>query len=211
MAKLFQITLPDGMSELQLDSQGRATVQYTVKNVSARPIDARAVLVALPQGGPPDPNHPVQKGWIKLASGADQHFDTGKGGTYTVNIAVPPKSPAGIYSYRLDVVSIIKPDEGDSSALLKFTVISEPAKPLNWKLIAAVAAVILCVAGILTWALKPKTPVSGAGSTKPTSTASTPAPSASPQQGPGPAAPPQPAPQPAAPAARPQPRPASHW
>ena len=43
MAKLFQITLPDGMSELKLDSQGRATLQYNVANKSARPIDdARA-------------------------------------------------------------------------------------------------------------------------------------------------------------------------
>ena len=47
MAKLFQITLPDGMSELKLDSQGRATLQYNVANKSARPIDARAVLVPL--------------------------------------------------------------------------------------------------------------------------------------------------------------------
>jgi len=153
MAKLFQITLPDGMSELKLDSQGRATVQYSVQNVSARPIDARAILVALPQSNPPDSNHPVQKGWIKIVGSTDQKFDTGKGGTYTVNIAVPPRSPAGTYSYRLDVVSINKPDEGDVSAPLKFTVAPPAVKPVNWKLIAIIAAAVLCVGGLLTWVL----------------------------------------------------------
>ena len=107
MAKLFQITLPDGMSELKLDSQGRATLQYNVANKSARPIDARAVLVPLPQSNPPDPNHPVNKGWIKVNGTTDQHMEADKACTYTVNIAIPMQknpAPPGTYSFRLDVV-----------------------------------------------------------------------------------------------------------
>jgi len=169
MAKLFQITLPDGMSELNLDSQGRATAQYAIVNKSARSIDARAVLVALPQSNPPDPNHPVNKGWIKIAGSTDQHMDADKSCTYTVNIAVPLKTPAGknaagTYSFRLDVVSVAKTDEGDSSRPLKFTVASVAPPQPKWGLIALIALVVVCVVGLLIWLLsgsKPKTTKTG--------------------------------------------------
>ncbi len=156
MAKLFQITLPDGMSELKLDSQGRATLQYNVANKSARPIDARAVLVPLPQSNPPDPNHPVSKGWIKVTGTTDQHMEADKACTYTVNIAIPMQknpAPPGTYSFRLDVVSVAKTDEGDSSQPLKFTVTSAPKPRPKWGLIVAIAAVVVVCIGLLVWAL----------------------------------------------------------
>jgi len=60
MAKLFNVNLPDGVSSVKLDSQGRGTVQYTVKNVSSRAIDGRGVLISLPQVKPPsDPSKKV--------------------------------------------------------------------------------------------------------------------------------------------------------
>ena len=88
MARLFQVTLPEGMSSVKLDSQGRASVQCTAKNVSAAPIDGRAVLVSLPPTNPP--SGAVQKGWVKIDGSADRHFDKDKEEVFTVKIAVPP-------------------------------------------------------------------------------------------------------------------------
>src|SRR6267143_3088301 len=102
MSNLFRVNLPDGMSSVKLDSQGRATVQYTVKNVSARPIDGRAVLISLPQVKPP--SGAVEKGWVKIDGKTDRHFDVGKEETFTVKIVVPPNSAAGNYAFRLDTV-----------------------------------------------------------------------------------------------------------
>jgi PASTA domain len=156
MAKLFQITLPEGLSTLNLDSQGRGTVHYSVKNVSARPIDARAVLVCLPQG---DSNNSIQKNWISLDGKAERHFAVNGEDTFTANVTVPSKSPAGTYSYRLDVVSAAKPDEGDSSQPTKFTVVPGAPPPRKWGLIAAIIAAVIVVAGIGIWfATRPSTP-----------------------------------------------------
>jgi beta-lactam-binding protein with PASTA domain len=120
MAKLFQVTLPSGMSSVKLDSQGRATVQYTVKNVSARPIDGRAVLISLPQTKPP--SGPFEKGWVKVDGKTDRHFDVDKEETFTVKIVVPPKSPAGNYTFRLDTVWVDQPDQGDPGGAVAFAV-----------------------------------------------------------------------------------------
>lgn len=65
MAKCFLVTIPGGACTIRLDSQGRASVQYTAKNVSAAPIDGRAVLVSVPQTSPP--SRVVQKGWVNRA------------------------------------------------------------------------------------------------------------------------------------------------
>src|ERR1039457_98613 len=108
MAKLFSVNLPDGMSTVKLDSHGRATMQYTVKNVSQRSLDGRAVLISLPQTRPA--SGVVEKGWVKVDGKTDRHFTANSDETFTVNIAVPPNSPAGTYTFRLDTVWVDQPD-----------------------------------------------------------------------------------------------------
>jgi len=125
MAKLFNVNLPDGVSSVKLDSQGRGTVQYTVKNVSSRAIDGRAVLISLPQVKPP--SGPVEKGWVKVDGKTDRHFDVDKEETFAVKIAVPPKSAPGDYTFRLDAVWVDQPDQGDGGTAVRFTV----PKPTN--------------------------------------------------------------------------------
>ena len=143
MARLFQINLPDGLSNVKLDSQGRATVQYTVKNVSARSIDGRAVLISLPLVKPP--RGAVEKGWIKIDGKTDRHFDVDKEETFTVKIAVPPKSPAGTYTFRLDTVWVDQPDQGDAGGAIAFTVAAPVAKPTSFPLwlIPVIAVVVI--------------------------------------------------------------------
>jgi beta-lactam-binding protein with PASTA domain len=156
MAKLFQITSPGGISTLKLDSRGSASLQYTVKNVSSRTIDGRAVLTSIPQTKPP--SGAVEKGWVKVDGQPERHFDIDKEETFTVKVAVPPKSPAGSYSFRLDMVSVAKPDEGDEGQAVGFTVAAAtPAKPvpiLAW--LIPLIVVVLIAGGVGLWlALKP--------------------------------------------------------
>ena len=149
MAKLFQITLPSGLTSVKLDSQGRGTVQYTVKNVSARPIDGRAVLISLPQTKPP--SGPVEKGWVKIDGKTDRHLDVDKEETFSVKIAVPPKSPAGTYTFRLDGVWVQQTDQGDPGGALAFTVAdTAPSKPFPLWIIPVIAVVLIAI-GIGVW------------------------------------------------------------
>lgn len=152
MAKLFDISIPEGASTLKLDSQGRGSVHYTVKSVTATPIDARAVLIPVPNA-PADPNHPVAKGWVKIEGKPERHFEVNGEDTFTVTVAIPPKSPAGTHSYRLDVVSVARTDEGDSSPVVTFKVAAaEPVKP-KWGLLVAILVAVLVIGGITTWLL----------------------------------------------------------
>jgi len=168
MAKLFRVTLPEGLSGVKLDSQGRATVQYTAKNVSGVPLDGRAVLVSLPHTAPP--SGAVQKGWVKIDGAADRHFEKDREEVITVKIAVPPGSPAGNYIFRLDMVSVARPDEGDSATPVAFNVSASiaPATGGNfkWLLIALVIVLGLAIGGVTTWLiLRKPSPPSGAGET----------------------------------------------
>ena len=153
MANYFEIMPPEGLSAIKLDNSGRAKVQYTVKNVSGIKRDGRAVLVSVP-------NAPgaVEKGWVKVEPPTDKSFEQGQSQTYVVTIAVPPNSPPGSYGFRLDTVLVSRPDEGDRSSAMTFSVdSSSPSKkPFPWW-IAAVALVALVVLGVvLYFALRSK-------------------------------------------------------
>lgn len=156
MAKLFQVNLPDGLSSVKLDSQGRATIQYTVRNVSARSLDGRAVLISLPQDK--SASGAVEKGWVKIDGKTDRHFDPDKEETFTVKIAVPPKSPAGTYTFRLDTVWVDQPDQGDPGGAIAFTV-AEAVTTSHFPLwIIPVIAVVLIAIGVGIWLAVRKKP-----------------------------------------------------
>jgi hypothetical protein len=158
MANYFQITRPDGLGTLKLDSQGRSQVQYTVKNVGAVRIEGRAVLVSSP------PNAgPVEKGWVKIDGVAQRVFEVGDTQTFTVKIAVPltlkPPPAAGDYTFHLDVVNAAVPDAGDAGQEACFTV-QQAAKPAGksfpwWIAVVAVVA-LLAIGGTLWYVLSPK-------------------------------------------------------
>jgi cytolethal distending toxin subunit A len=162
MAKLFRLALPEGVSSVKLDSQGRATVQYTIKNVSQRPIDGRALLISLPQVQPP--SGPVEKGWVKIDGKIDRHFDVDREETFTVKILVPPKSAPGSYSFRLDTVWVEQTDQGDQGPTVSFAIAAAAAQsPSSFPLwLIPVLLVVVAGLGVGIWlALRnsgPKTP-----------------------------------------------------
>jgi len=168
MAKLFQITLPQGMSSVKLDSQRRALVQFTVKNVSAAAIDGRGVLVSLPRTTPP--SGAVENNWVKIDGPQERHFDKDREETFAIRVAVPPKSNAGTYSFRLDVVSVPRPDEGDESAAVAFNVAAATVPEgggFKGILIALVIMLVLVVGVVTTWLIVRK-PSKTATQTPPT-------------------------------------------
>jgi beta-lactam-binding protein with PASTA domain len=150
--KNFQIDLPAGMSTIKLDSKGCATVQYTVKNVSGLVKDGRAVLLSIPQSNPPKGAY--ENGWIKIDGATDRHFAADQEEVFNVKIAVPPKSAAGSYNFRLDVVDVARTDVGDSARPLQFQVVETAAKPMpKWPIFAALIALVLIGGGVAAWLL----------------------------------------------------------
>jgi beta-lactam-binding protein with PASTA domain len=153
MARYFEIS--HNTATLKLDSQGRGTVQYTVKNVSAAPIDGRAVLISLPATNPP--SGAVQNGWVKIEPPTDRAFDKDKAHNFIVKIEVPPKdrSKAGTYTFRLDAVTVAIPDRGDEGPAVAFTLAPAPDKKpmpvLAW-LIPLIVVVLIGV-GVGAWLL----------------------------------------------------------
>jgi hypothetical protein len=154
MARYFEIN--HNTATLKLDSQGRGTVQYTVKNVSAAPIDGRAVLISLPPTNPP--SGAVQNGWVKIEPPTDRPFDKDKATqTYIVKVEVPAKdrSKAGTYTFRLDVVNVAIPDRGDEGPAVSFTLAPAPEKKpmpvLAW--LIPVILVVLIGVGVGAWLL----------------------------------------------------------
>jgi len=150
MANYFQITRPDGLGTLKLDSQGHGEVQYTVKNVGAVKIEGKAVLVSIPANA-----GPVEKGWVKIDGVSQRVFEVGATQTFAVKVSVPlkPAPAAGDYTFELDVVNMARPDEGDTGQRVSFTVQKDgkPApKPFPWW-IPVVALVVLAAIGGTIW------------------------------------------------------------
>lgn len=153
MAFNFSVTVPEGMSKLKQDSQGRASLQVVVKNLSGRPLDGRLVPISLPKGT----QGVVEKGLVKVDEKADRHFDVGKEETFTVRLSVPSNAAPGDYSFRLDAVWVDQPDQADSSSAIGFTVAAKEKKEtsvLVWLIPLLVVVVIGLGVGI--WlALRP--------------------------------------------------------
>lgn len=153
MARYFEIS--NSTPTIKLDSQGRGTVQYTVKNVSAAPTDGRAVLTSVPVTSPP--SGAVQNGWVKIDPPIDHHYGKDEQNTYTVKVEVPQKdrTKTGSYTFRLDAMLVSIPDRGDEGPVTAFTV--EAGKPdpkpnmLAW-LIPLILFVLIGI-GVGTWLL----------------------------------------------------------
>jgi hypothetical protein len=158
MAKLFNVNLPDGLSTVKLDLQGRATVQYTIKNVAARSLDGRGVLISLPVTRPP--KGAVENGWVKIDGTTDRHFDVDKEETFVVKIQVPLKTAqAGDYTFRLDTVWVNQPDQGDAGAAIRFTVPKVEPKTNKFPLwLIPVIAVVVIGIGVGIWFMIPHNP-----------------------------------------------------
>jgi hypothetical protein len=125
---------------VSLDDKRRNEVSFTVSNNHGGPIRGRAQL---------GPQAPASAAWLTLTGEAEQDFPTGGTEQYTVRIAVPADTPAGTYSFRLNMVGVENPDElFTQGPTVTFQVPEpEPKKPFPWWIvIVVVGALALCCA-----------------------------------------------------------------
>ncbi len=145
-APVFDISQPL-TNAVTLDSSRIGKIQFTVNNVSGRPlprVDAR--LIPLPN----ESNKGTDYGkWLKLAEEGYRKFDIGQALTYSTLINVPASGEPGGYAFRLDVCEVGHEDDTlVSSPSVAFIVPAKPIPPppLWWKWAAAGAAVVVLVA-----------------------------------------------------------------
>ena len=100
MAAPFVITSPTNTVVLGPNRTGEAA--FSVTNKTGRAIRARASVVAI---------DPTQPGWLSLGGMSERDYPIGGMEQITVTATVPPEAAAGIYEFRLNVVSVVNPDE----------------------------------------------------------------------------------------------------
>lgn len=109
---------------------------FTVTNTGARGVIVRAALE--PLGG-------TERAWLSLQGEAQRDFAPNATHAFTVRVAPPPDAPAGRHAFRLNVVDVHHPDEGEvEGPEVAFEVPPAPADDgptvprWLWMLIAAV-------------------------------------------------------------------------
>jgi len=148
--RIFAITA--ARETVTLDNEGRAEVSFTASNTGSKSIAGRAKLVPLGS---------AKAAWLSLDGEQERNFAKGEAHQLTVHIAVPPGTPVGKYSFRLNIISVENPDdeftEGPSVSfeVKELTVAQAPARKFPWWIVA-VAVVVVLGAGIITWLLIPQ-------------------------------------------------------
>lgn len=141
MARVFSIT--SATDTVKLDEKGNGELSFTVTNTTDRILKGRAVLVPLQQ---------TKKEWLSLDK-PEREFTVPGTQQFVVRVSVPSGSPAGKYTFRLDVVSVERPDEDFAQGpVAAFTVAPSPppapTKPFPWWILIVVAAVVLIGGGL---------------------------------------------------------------
>jgi hypothetical protein len=100
VAAPFVISSPTNTVVLGPDRTGEAA--FSVSNQTGRAVRARASVVAI---------DPTQVGWLSIGRTAERDYPVGGMEQITVTATVPPEAAAGVYQFRLNVASVVNPDE----------------------------------------------------------------------------------------------------
>ncbi|HKQ72320.1 MAG TPA: PASTA domain-containing protein [Blastocatellia bacterium] len=148
MNRLFAITIANETT--RLDNEGKGEASYTVTNSSTRPIRGQLKVKALGS---------TKAEWLSIGGETERNFAPNATQQVAVKIYVPPGTPAGKYSFRLDVVSVANPDDDFSEgpeALFEVKATDIPPTKFPW-LIIVIAIAVVVVGGVVAWVLlKPK-------------------------------------------------------
>ena len=148
--RIFAITAP--RDTVTLDNEGRAEVSFTASNTGPKSIAGRAKLVPLGS---------TKTAWLSLDGEQERNFAKGEAHQLSVHIAVPPGTPVGKYSFRLNIISVENPDdeftEGPSVSfeVKELTVAQAPARKFPWWIVVT-AGVLVLGGGVITWVLIPE-------------------------------------------------------
>jgi serine/threonine-protein kinase len=148
--RIFAITA--ARETVTLDNEGRAEVSFTASNTGPKSIAGRVTLVPLGS---------AKAAWLNLDGEQERNFAKGEAHQLTVRIAVPPGTPVGKYSFRLNIISVENPDdeftEGPSVSfeVKELAVATAPARKFPWWIVI-IAGVLLLGGGLITWLLIPQ-------------------------------------------------------
>jgi hypothetical protein len=135
--------------KVNLDPSGAAQASFTVTNTS--PDDRKGRLLARPR----DPAKPE---WLSVVGEAVRSFAPNAAEQVVTQLNVPPGSPPGSYSFRLDAVAEDDPDEdyteGPSVGFEVAAAAPAPKKKFPWWIFVVIGAVVLLVViGVVAWLL----------------------------------------------------------
>jgi hypothetical protein len=143
-------TVTTASKKVTLDDSGAARAPFTVTNTSAQTLKGRLL---------PRPYDPAKPEWFSIVGESVRDFAPNATEQVVVQLNVPPTSPPGSYSFRLDAVSQDDPDEDYTEGpSVAFDVATPPPPPpkkkFPWWILAIVGAVVLLIIiGVLIWLL----------------------------------------------------------
>ena len=141
-APSFNVTT--GKTKVKLDRSGAARATFTVTNTSAQTLRGR--LLARP-GAQTSPD------WLLVVGESVRDFAPNVPAQIVVQLSVPPGTPPGSYSFRLDAVSQVLPDEDFTQGPSVTFEIKPPPKPrkpiIPWIVVIVGVIVLLVVIGVL--------------------------------------------------------------
>ena len=127
---------------MKLDRSGAARSPFTVTNTSAQTLKGRLLT---------RPSAPANLEWFSIVGDSVRDFASNVPAQVVVQLNVPPGSPPGSYSFRLDAVSQVLPDEDFTegpSVSFEIKPPPEPRRPIiPWILIIVGVIILLVIIG----------------------------------------------------------------
>lgn len=135
--------------KVNLDASGAAQAPFTVTNTSAQTLRGRLLT---------RPTDPAKAEWLSIVGESTRDFAPNAAEQVVIQLNVPPTTPPGTYSFRLDAVSEIAPDEDFTEGpSVAFEVAAPPPPPKKkfpwWIFIVIGAVVLLIIIGVVVWLL----------------------------------------------------------
>jgi PASTA domain len=140
----FSVTAAGGA--VNLDDSGEAKASFTVTNASSRAVTGELLA---------KPREPAKPEWFSIVGESIRDFTPNATDGVVVKLDVPPGSPPGSYSFRLDAVNEDDPDEDYTEGpFVAFDVAAPPAqKKFPWWILIVAGAVLLILIGVIVWLL----------------------------------------------------------
>jgi beta-lactam-binding protein with PASTA domain len=133
---------------VSLDPSGAAQASFTVTNTSPQGVKGRLLT---------RPRDPAKPEWVSVVGESVRPFAPNAAEQVVVQLNVPPGSPPGSYSFRLDAVSEDDPDEDFTEGPSVAFEVAPPPQPQKkkfpWWILIVAAVVLLIVIGVVVWLL----------------------------------------------------------
>ena len=128
--------------KVNLGISGAAQASFTVTNTSTQTLKGRMLT---------KPSESASPDWFSVVGETVRDFAPDAAERVVVQLQVPPTAPAGSYSFRLDAVSAVDPDEDFTEGpTVAFDVEAQPPPPkkfpwVPWWVIAVAGGVLLLI------------------------------------------------------------------